>query len=413
MRIKNVVVINDFGSVNGGISQVAIASAKGLNALGLEVKYFCAVAPVDTSLLDKGVHSICLSQTDILRNPSRLAAASTGVWNMYAKDALSRLLEKMDRRNTVVHVHGWPKALSASVFTVIRKLHFPMVFTLHDYFSACPNGGFFDYQRQSICERQAMGFSCVISNCDARNYTHKLWRVLRQSVAKHFALLPSGISDVIYISDLSRRVLEPYFPSTTRWHDLTNPVDISQQPRATAENNAEFLYVGRLAPEKGTELFAQAAEQAGVRARIVGDGELRERIDKQHPNVVTTGWLDALGVHSAMRTARALVFPSLWYETLGLTVQEALANGVPVIVADKTAACESVKPGFNGFLFRQGDVDSLVAAMLNLSDSDLVKSVSENAHTAYWRAPPTLEAHCDSLVTIYQDVLNVHRASVS
>src|SRR5439155_1066552 len=33
----------------------------------------------------------------------------------------------------------------------------PHVYTLHEYFLACPNGGFFDYQAQALCTRRPLG----------------------------------------------------------------------------------------------------------------------------------------------------------------------------------------------------------------------------------------------------------------
>ena len=57
--------------------------------------------------------------------------------------------------------------------------------------------------------------------------------------------------------------------------------------------------------------------------------------------------------------ARALVFPSVWYEGQPLTVYVFLALGAPVIVSDICAGREAVAHGENGFWFRSSDVESL------------------------------------------------------
>ena len=45
-----IVIIDDFGHVNGGHAKVAISSAGGLVRRGYKVIYFCAVEPIDQEL---------------------------------------------------------------------------------------------------------------------------------------------------------------------------------------------------------------------------------------------------------------------------------------------------------------------------------------------------------------------------
>ena len=52
----------------------------------------------------------------------------------------------------------------------------------------------------------------------------------------------------------------------------------------------------------------------------------------------------------AMRAARALVFPSLWVETQGMTALEAMAMGTPVIVADGNNRFYEASPTRNWLL---------------------------------------------------------------
>lgn len=411
VNLKRVVVVYDYGSINGGAAQVAIASALGLQRAGLEVDYFCAVGPAAPSFEGSGVRFHCLEQPDLVSDPQRLAAATRGLWNRAAAQGLRKLLEICDPRSTVVHVHGWTKGLSTSIFRVIEDMHIPSVTTLHEFYTACPNGGFFDYQRNEICTRRAMGADCITTHCDVRSYPQKLWRVARQGVTLLAGRVPSGLRDVIYISDLSREILTPYFSSATRWHAVRNPLQVEMTPRARAEENAKFLFVGRLSPEKGADLFAAAAAAAGVGARIVGDGPVRERIAANWPGAELTGWLQPSAVLGEIRASRALVFPSFWYEGQPLVVQEALANGVPVIVADRTAAREVVRDGRNGAWFRHGDEASLIEALRRMTDDTAVEAMSRRAHADYWASPPTPQAHIDGLVEVYAELLG-HYAHV-
>ena len=102
-----------------------------------------------------------------------------------------------------------------------------------------------------------------------------------------------------------------------------------------------------------------------------------------------------------MRTARALVFPSLWYECQPLTTYEALANGLPVIVSDNCAGREAVRNEENGLWFKSGDVDGLAAALRRLADRNVAAAMGEAAYSTYWREPLSLGRHLDKLEDTY------------
>ena len=109
------VIVNDFAYVNGGSAQVALASAKALAARGNHVILFSAVGPVSSDLHMPNLTTICLGQYDIARDPYRIRAFIQGLWNLRASRAMANLLRGLDPSTTVIHIHGWTKALSASV----------------------------------------------------------------------------------------------------------------------------------------------------------------------------------------------------------------------------------------------------------------------------------------------------------
>jgi glycosyltransferase involved in cell wall biosynthesis len=404
--LRRVAIVYDFGFVNGGAAQVAIQSAIGLAARGVQVDYFCAVGPADPRLANGGVTVTCLEQSEFVKAPNIGRAMIEGLWKQSSEKALADLLSRIDPRGAIVHFHGWTKALSSSVFAAARRSAIPAVVTLHEYFSACPNGGFYNYQRHTPCGQRAMSAGCIATHCDSRTYGHKLWRVARQAIAGGAAGLPGR--DVIYLSEFSRRVLAPYFSEQTRWRKVSNGINVAKAPRVAAENNNNFLFLGRLSPEKGAPLFAEAAAKAGVRARIVGDGPERGAIARRWPQTGLPGWMASEQAMAEMANARAFVFPSLWYEVAPLTVQEALARGVPLIAADGGAARDVVADGRNGVLFRSGNAGDLAAKMAQFADSARVKAMSEAAYADYWARPATPERHIEELLAAYESILLDH-----
>ena len=59
-----------------------------------------------------------------------------------------------------------------------------------------------------------------------------------------------------------------------------------------------------------------------------------------------------------------LIFPSIWYEGLPLTILEAFATGLPVIASDLGSMPELVDAGRTGLLFRPGSATDLAEKVL-------------------------------------------------
>lgn len=399
----HVVLVADHAFVNGGQAKVAIDEALGLVARGDRVTLFAAVGPVDPRLESAGIRVVCLGQDDIATTRNRLAFAAQVIWNRTASRRLADELRLCDPRDTVVHVHAFAKALSPSIGTALRRSGLPLLYTMHEFFLVCPNGGFYEYPVQRICHRTPMSFDCITTNCDARSYPRKVLRVVRHAALDHVAGLRKLFPHIVTISALQERVITPHLPSTTVFHRIDNPIGVEQAPFRDGPPG-DFLFVGRISTEKGAPIFAEAARLAGVRPVFIGDGPQRDELAARYPEALMLGWKGPEAVEAAMRQARALVFPSVWYEGQPLTVYEALACGAPVIVSDDCAGREAVEDGENGFWFRTGDAEALAAHLRRLTDDELAIRMGRTAYERYWARPLTLDAHLDRLQGVYETV---------
>jgi len=400
--MADILLVHDYAYVNGGASEVALASARGLAARGHRVHLFTGVGPVDSRMLEvSNLRITCLGHHDLLGDPSRLRAAIRGIWNRPARRAFARLLDTLLPATTVVHVHLWYKALSASVVREAVCRGFKVVVTLHDYTAACPNGAFYNFQSQAICRLRPMSGACLGCHCDARSRAQKLWRVARNFVQARLGLLPSGISHFVCVSEFSRTILRDHLPARVPVSVVPNPIDVPLREPAPVERNRGFVCVGRLTPHKGPELFAEAARDLDVPAMFVGDGELRAEVQRRNARATITGWLDRAATLEHIARAQALVLPSRWYETQGMVVAEAAALGVPAIVPDTSAARDMVVDGETGLWFRGGDVDSLTEKMRQLQDSKTAARMGRAAYEHYWRDPMTPDRHSDRLLELY------------
>lgn len=405
-----VLILNDHLYADGGADVVALNSADSLSALGVDVTLFVGDALRADDSRRRDHKLVCTGQSDLAHDPNRVRAAMQGLWNHRAARMLRQELGSLDPRQTVVHLHSWTKSLSSSVVSVVKDLEFPLVLTLHDYFPICPTGGLFDFREGVICHRAPMSLDCIGTNCDARKYSHKLFRVLRQSVQSRFGGLPGQIDDYIAVSHFSERILRPRLPAHARVHHVRNPIEVSRGPPTDVSAGSSFVMVGHLLRHKGQELLLEACERVGASAVCIGAGPDLDDLRRRFPRARFTGQIPREQVIAEMRSARALVLSSLWYETQGLVVQEAAALGLPAIVGDSCAATDFVEHDQCGLIFRTGDVESLADAVRCLhQDPARAARLGAAAYQKFWADPPTPRRHAEGLLAAYEDVIARHQ----
>jgi glycosyltransferase involved in cell wall biosynthesis len=149
---------------------------------------------------------------------------------------------------------------------------------------------------------------------------------------------------------------------------VMKPNFVAAGARPSCEREDFALYVGRLSPEKGIATLLAAWRELAIpmTLKIVGDGPLAATVAAAAANEPRIEWLGALPpdrVADCMKRARVLVFPSIWYEGLPLTILEAYANGLPVIASDIGSLVELVDHEVTGLRFRPGDALDLARCL--------------------------------------------------
>jgi glycosyltransferase involved in cell wall biosynthesis len=404
--VQTVVLVSEAADAKGGASVVALQSARILARAGLEVRLFAGIGPFHPADDDPSSLTVrtLTDGGDLIRAPL-LTRATRSLWNADAADRFAEFTRDLDPGRTAVHVHSFQFQLTGSVIRRAAASGFPVVMTAHDYGIACPYGGFFDYRTGAPCGKRALSLGCVTTLCnESRSVSGKLWHVGKEWLQRHAGQVPSALRHLAFVSEFSRTVLGPYLPPDLPTSVVRNPVAVEPGPPRDLPPGAPFLFVGRLTREKGGETFARAAREAGVPAVVVGAGGEEDRIRAANPEVECVGWLNAGEVRARMRQARALVFPSLWYEAQPLVVQEARAVGLPVIVATGCASTETVEDGVDGLHFRAGDAADL-AEKLRRMDDGAAERMGRAAHARFWADPPTPARHLEQTLALYAQVL--------
>ena len=400
-QAMHIVILAEFAMASGGAEKVAVESAHGLAIAGMDVTFIHAIeGPADPLLNHPKIRRVCLGNTDIWNRPV-LEAALSGIWSRDSAARLRAVLGALPRPVDIVHLHQWTRSLSPSVFPVLLDSGIPLVVTLHDYFLACPNGVYYRFDQDRPCTLTPLSASCVAAPCDPKSRLHKAIRVGR-SITQNRALRRRHLH-VVHVCDASIRRMGGLLGSLSiTHHRIDNPVRVKKGVRADPAAAKAIAYVGRLTREKGADLVAEAARDAGMPALFIGTGPLEAELRAQ-PHVEMLGWRSPNEVSAILvRRARALAAPSRWFETGPLTVYEALAVGLPVVASDRSGAAEKVIDGVTGYVVAP-ERAALATAFRNL-DVIEAQTLGRAAHAHYWDTPMSIDAHADALGELYRRI---------
>lgn len=196
----------------------------------------------------------------------------------------------------------------------------------------------------------------------------------------------------------------------TRIEILPNPTPPSQ-PRSRATRIApktQLLYVGQLEDHKGIRHLLRAMESMGqdVELHIAGEGSLCDLVAGRaelDPRVHFHGFISLNHLILLLRSADAVVVPSVCYENSPTVIYEAYLVGVPVIAARIGGIPELVVEGETGLLVTPGDEEDLIRAMRSVhtsrdawwQKSDAIRSVA---------AQYSIKHYVDQLETYIQEL---------
>ena len=293
----------------------------------------------------------------------------SSLWNFRVYRIVKKEINRF--KPDIVFVHNWHYATGPIVFRAVKSMNIPVVHTLHNYRLICPSATLmhkdklFDASLNSQFPWKAI-FKKVYRNSYAQTFylafivwVHKkigTWNL----IDKFICLTRNGV-DLFVNAKLGFQkeqfVVKPNFIFPVQ-HNFT-------LPRAD-----HFLYVGRLSSEKGIELLIKAFEGTEYKLSIAGDGPLKEKIISaaaQNPNINYIGKLNSSQLIEEYKKAKALIFPSIWYEPFGMTIIEAYACALPVIASGIGASLELVKHGKTGLIFTSGNRQALRKALDEMS----------------------------------------------
>lgn len=203
-----------------------------------------------------------------------------------------------------------------------------------------------------------------------------LWEMRR--LTRWIRLHAAGI---IAPSEFTRQLHQRNGYPSEKLHCLPTGLDPALFSRSSRTGPLRTIsYVGRLQPLKGVrdflEAFLHLPKETAIEFRIYGDADhphhrlYADELKKMAVNDPRVRWMGMVSpdtVPGVLHETDLLVLPSLT-EVSPVSIQEALACGVPVLASAVGGIPELVKDGVNGLLFPPGDAAAIQRSLSRLLD---------------------------------------------
>jgi glycosyltransferase involved in cell wall biosynthesis len=326
--------------------------------------------------------------------------------NLYHSELTIKILDKYLQKNIpdIVHMHNIFPLWSTSVITHLYKRNIPIVMTLHNYRFFCLNGKF--YRDGKVCTKCINGdfingikYKCyknsIIGSISTANYLQKIRRNdILNKINKFIVFTDFSKKLFSKIIEKKKIVIKPNF---------TSPERIKKR---LILKDKFFLFVGRISDEKGLDLIIQNLERFSIKIKIIGKGDLVEKINIIKSNKVELlGQLNRQDISFYMKNAECLLFPSKWYEGMPMVLLEAFCLGLPVVSTNFGNIKYIVKDGYNGLHFDiKKKFDLSYKANLIFKNKSLRKKLSINCEKEYVKKYSTIKNFLQ-LKNIYKKII--------
>ncbi|MCA5006424.1 glycosyltransferase family 4 protein [Sphingobacterium bovistauri] len=307
-------------------------------------------------------------------------------WNIFAAN---RILQKAKGFNAeIIHFHNIHYAIGPFAIRKLYNAGFKIVMTLHNYRLICPSATlFFDGKlftasldedfpitavKKKVLDRswvKTLITACVYyfhRKMKTWDMVHK-YIVLSNFAKETFRVSPFGVEQ-------SKLEVKPNFVPT--------PTILEKNPQPN------FIYIGRLSEEKGIIPLLEAIKNTEYHIKILGTGPQLEEvltIVNNSSNIEYLGFLSQEDVTKELNNSSALVFPSICYEGMPMTIIESFALGIPVLCSNIGILEQMVTPNYTGLHFDIHNKKSILDTLdlyTKLSEDDK-KRISINCKNEY------------------------------
>lgn len=331
-------------------------------------------------------------EVEVIALESRLGTLSALLTHQFGRPVMhGAALERLDRerRFDVVLLNNVSLVGGPGILGFGREA--VRIYIAHEHWLVCPSHVLWRFTDEACDDRDCL--RCVLASKrppQLWRYTGTLTRALEQ------------VHAFIARSEFSRRKHREFgFPREMEVVPYFVPLPEQPFDGPSPHEKPFFFFAGRLESIKGVDDLIRAFPgDCAADLLIAGDGtqegELRT-LAAGRPGIQFLGRLSPDRLSAYYRHALATVVPSRCYETFGLVVAEAFAQGTPVIARDIGPLPELVRTAQAGATFATGDE---LASVLRRFAADpdgsrRLGAVAREAVARFWSEDPVVSRLLD------------------
>lgn len=305
----------------------------------------------------------------------------TGMEAVWSRPAVNEMEHRIsEHQPDVIHCHNLFPALSPAVLRVASRHGIPSLVTLHNYRLMCAPGTFMREGR--VCE-DCLGhgtWRSVLHRCHRDSIAASA--AMSTSLSTHWRM-GTFAAPTLYLA-VSEFLRHKHIAGGIPSDRIVVKSNFSWPAPLRKGPGHYFLFVGRLAPEKGVATLLDAWRYVPAPLLVIGDGpELAVLRAKAPENVQVVGALPGDRIPRLLSQARALMVPSRWYEGQPRSILEAFAVGVPVVASRIGGLPELVEDGATGLLTDPFNPREWTEAAIRLLDDSETERMGRKAFESW------------------------------
>lgn len=353
--------------------------------------------------------------------------------------ALKKLIK--DIKPDVVHLHtlmGLPKEFLEYLHTNKIKI----VYTTHDFYGLCPK--MLKKNPQKELKTSKCTYDCMLCNVgpsykkilvmQSHLYAHlKDSMVVKRMRSKNKSNLSSQSNNVSFSneqinkrynlrkyyldmfnlidlfhfnSSVSKEYFQQYFPDIQGkiipiTHD--NLMDDRENSNLEVNKPIHLGYIGPYDEKKGFYVYTQVLKKLDIKNKFEAHfyGDIVDRPIFQKSYCINHGIISENRMDKAYSNLDLLVVPSLWHETFGYVVLEALLEGVPCLVS-KNVGAKDLIPG--SWVFEDSmDLNELLSELIAKPDKIYRMKVQVSKLNINYK----LAEHVNLIKELYDSAINI------
>jgi len=307
----------------------------------------------------------------------------------------------------IIHFHNIYQLFRTPIWNWIEPQTAKIILHLHNYYPFCLNSFFF---AESICT------SCLNENSwmpgiKLKCYNSSLFQTTFVNIAR-----PLPNDWIKFSSKIDRFIAVSNFIAKFYGNSGINSQKISILPNAVKMNQVEstsfggeyILYLGTITKLKGTEWVCKIAEKLKeIPFIIAGEGKdylyLKEKYKSFH-NLEFAGYVEDEKKNHLLQHCRFLIFPTMGWESFGLSILEGYSYGKPVLTTGLGGISEIVKHDLTGII-----VDELTLSSFSKQAKRLWDETCEgdfySTNCREFVKNYSIDNHIKQLTKIYEEAL--------